>query len=97
MWWTATSFFEAGQLTAVWTAADFAALPENDLAERRSARPGPDCVSGEVAAKKSTMQCTGVPILEVQNLTLGYHRRSLIRALPDMSFAAGEIVGLMGA
>lgn len=42
------------------------------------------------------MQCTGVPILEVQNLTLGYHRRSLIRALPDMSFAAGEIVGLMG-
>lgn len=34
--------------------------------------------------------------MEVQNLTLGYHRRNLIRALPDMSFAAGEIVGLMG-
>lgn len=50
----------------------------------------------EKLRQKTTMQCTGVPILEVQNLTLGYHRRSLIRALPDMSFAAGEIVGLMG-
>ena len=50
----------------------------------------------EKLQQKTTMQCTGVPILEVQNLTLGYHRRSLIRALPDMSFAAGEIVGLMG-
>ena len=88
-------FFEAGQLTAVWTAADFAALPETTL-QNAGLRARDLTACREKLRQKTTMQCTGVPILEVQNLTLGYHRRSLIRALPDMSFAAGEIVGLMG-
>ena len=88
-------FFEAGQLTAVWTAADFAALPETTL-QNAGLRARDLTACREKLRQKTTMQCTGVPILEVQNLTLGYHRRNLIRALPDMSFAAGEIVGLMG-
>ena len=87
-------FFEAGQLTAVWTAADLPPCRKRPCRTQVCA-PGPDCVSGEVAAKNDDAMHR-VPILEVQNLTLGYHRRSLIRALPDMSFAAGEIVGLMG-
>ena len=88
-------FFEAGQLTAVWTAADFAALPETTL-QNAGLRARDLTACREKLRQKTTMQCTGVPILEVQNLTLGYHRRNLIRALPDMSFVAGEIVGLMG-
>ena len=88
-------FFEAGQLTAVWTAADFAALPETTL-QNAGLRARDLTACREKLRQKTTMQCTGVPILEVQNLTLGYHRRNLIRALPDMSFAAGEIVGRMG-
>ena len=88
-------FFEAGQLTAVWTAADFAALPETTL-QNAGLRARDLTACREKLRQKTTMQCSGVPILEVQNLTFGYHRRSLIRALPDMSFAAGEIVGLMG-
>ena len=88
-------FFEEGRLTAGWTAAEFAALPEQQLLGcGLRARDLSGC--REKLAHKCSPVCTGTPVLELKRLTLGYHKRTPLRMLPEMSFAAGEIVGLMG-
>lgn len=51
-------FFEAGQLTAVWTAADFAALPETIL-QNTGLRARNLTACRERLQQKMTMQCTG--------------------------------------
>ena len=88
-------FFEAGRLSAVWTAEEFAALPETTL-QTAGLRARELTAYRNKLQEKCSLQCSGTPVLEVQGITLGYHKRSPLRTLPDMSFAAGEIVGLMG-
>ena len=83
-------FFAAGRLAAQLSAAEFAALPADTLAGYGlRARTLDDCRAG-IRAKQSA-RCPGTPVL-----TLGCDKKHPLRTLPDMSFAAGEIVGLMG-
>ena len=88
-------FFETGHLAAEWTAQQFAVLPETTLQDLglRARELAP---YREKLRAKTALHCSGIPVLELQGLTLGYHKKQPIRTLPDMSFAAGEIVGLMG-
>lgn len=87
--------FDAGRLAACWTAAEFAALPEETLhacgLRARALAP-----YREKMQAKQCSRCAGTPVLELRGVTLGYHRHAPLRTLPEMSFAAGEIVGLMG-
>ena len=88
-------FFEAGRLAAVWTAEEFAALPEADLqaAGLRARQLAP---YREKLQAKANRPCAGAPVLEARGVTLGYHKKQPVYALPDLHFCAGEIVGLMG-
>ena len=88
-------FFAAGRLAAQWSAAEFAALPADTLAGYGlRARTLDDCRAG-IRAKQSA-HCPGTPMLTLEGVTLGCDKKHPLRTLPDMSFAAGEIVGLMG-
>lgn len=88
-------FFAAGHLAAQWSAAEFAALPADTLAgDGLRARTLDDCRAG-IRAKQSA-RCPGTPVLTLEGVTLGCDKKHPLRTLPDMSFAAGEIVGLMG-
>lgn len=88
-------FFAAGRLAAQWSAAEFAALPADTLAGYGlRARTLDDCRAG-IRAKQSA-RCPGTPVLTLEGVTLGYDKKHPLRTLPDMSFAAGEVVGLMG-
>ena len=88
-------FFAAGRLAAQWSAAEFAALPAGTLAGYGlRARTLDDCRAG-IRAKQSA-RCPGTPVLTLEGVTLGCDKKHPLRTLPDMSFAAGEIVGLMG-
>ena len=88
-------FFEAGRLAAVWTAAEFAALPEAVL--QASGLRARELGSYRTKLQSKTgLPCAGAPVLEVQDVTLGYHKKQPVYTLPDLRFAAGEIVGLMG-
>ena len=88
-------FFAAGRLAAQWSAAEFAALPADTLAGYGlRARTLDDCRAG-IRAKQSA-RCSGTPVLTLEGVTLGCDKKHPLRILPDMSFAAGEIVGLMG-
>lgn len=88
-------FFAAGRLAAQWSAAEFAALPADTLAGYGlRARALDDCRAG-IRAKQSA-RCPGTPVLTLEGVTLGCDKKHPLRTLPDMSFAAGEIVGLMG-
>ena len=88
-------FFEEGRLAAQWTTEQFAALPEETLQcaglRARELAPYQEKLRG-----KEHKNCAAAPVLELNNLTLGYEKKKPLRTLPDMSFAAGEIVGLMG-
>ena len=88
-------FFEEGHLAAVWTAAEFAALPEDAL-QAAGLRARQLTPYREKLRAKTSLQCAGEPVLELQGVTLGYSRHAPVSILPDMQFAAGEIVGLMG-
>lgn len=84
-----------GRLAAQWSAAEFAALPADTLAGYGlRARTLDDCRAG-IRAKQSA-RCPGTPVLTLEGVTLGCDKKHPLRTLPDMSFAAGEIVGLMG-
>lgn len=88
-------FFAADRLAAQWSAAEFAALPADTLAGYGlRARTLDDCRAG-IRAKQSA-RCPGTPVLTLEGVTLGCDKKHPLRTLPDMSFAAGEIVGLMG-
>ena len=88
-------FFAAGRLAAQWSAAEFAALPADTLTGYGlRARTLDDCRAG-IRAKQSA-RCPGTPVLTLEGVTLGCDKKHPLRILPDMSFAAGEIVGLMG-
>lgn len=88
-------FFAAGRLAAQWSAAEFAALPADTLTGYGlRARTLDDCRAG-IRAKQSA-RCPGTPVLTLEGVTLGCDKKHPLRTLPDMSFAAGEIVGLMG-
>ena len=85
----------AGRLAAQWSAAEFDALPADTLAGYGlRARTLDDCRAG-IRAKQSA-RCPGTPVLTLEGVTLGCDKKHPLRTLPDMSFAAGEIVGLMG-
>ena len=88
-------FFEEGRLAAQWTAEQFAALPEETL-QKAGLRARELAPYQEKLRGKEHKNCAAAPVLELQNLTLGYEKKKPLRTLPDMSFAAGEIVGLMG-
>ncbi len=88
-------FFEDGALSASWTAEQFRALPEEQL-HACGLRARKLTAYREKLREKQARSCSGAPVLEVKGLTLGYQKRKPIRTLPDMNFAAGEIVGLMG-
>lgn len=88
-------FFEEGKLSASWTAEQFRALPEEQL-RACGLRARELTAYREKLREKQARSCSGTPVLEIKGLTLGYQKRKPIRTLPDMSFAAGEIVGLMG-
>lgn len=88
-------FFEDGHLTETWTAAEFAALPDDALTARGLRARTLDGCRGQIASKART-QCGGTPVLELRGVTPGYDKKHPLRPLPDMSFAAGEIVALMG-
>ena len=88
-------YFDNGALAAAWTAAEFAALPAQELsALGLRARVLDPC--REKIAAKTAPRCNGTPVLSVEGVTLGYDKKHPLRTLPDMTFAAGEIVGLMG-
>ncbi len=89
------AYFEQGELAAVWTAEEFAALPEQQLhaCGLRARELAP--YRAKLQAKTSFF-CAGTPVLELEDLTLGYQKNAPLRTLPAMSFGAGEIVGLMG-
>ena len=88
-------YFADGRLADCWTAAEFAALPAEELTARGlRARELAPC-----RARLQTKIAVPAPaetVIQVQGLTLGYNKRSPIRTLPDFSLACGEIVGLMG-
>ena len=88
-------YFADGRLADRWTAAEFAALPADELTARGlRARELAPC-----RARLQTKIAVPAPAktaIQVQGLTLGYNKRSPIRTLPDFSLACGEIVGLMG-
>lgn len=88
-------FFEAGRLAAVWTAAEFAALPETAL-QASGLRARELAPYRAKLQAKTSLPSTGAPVLEVRGVTLGYHKKQPVRTLPDLRFSAGEIVGLMG-
>lgn len=86
---------QQGRLAAQWSAAEFAALPADTLTGYGlRARTLDDCRAG-IRAKQSA-RCPGTPVLTLEGVTLGCDKKHPLRTLPDMSFAAGEIVGLMG-
>ena len=88
-------YFADGRLADRWTAAEFAALPADELTARGlRARELAPC-----RARLQTKIAVPAPAktaIQVQGLTLGYNKRSPIHTLPDFSLACGEIVGLMG-
>ena len=88
-------FFEAGRLSAMWTAAKFAALPETVL-QHSGLRARNLAPFREKLQTKTALPCTGTPVLELRGVTLGYRKKQPVYTLPDLHFAAGEIVGLMG-
>ena len=88
-------FFEEGHLAACWTAEEFAALPETALQKCGLRARELEAYRKKLHAKEN-LHCTGEPVLELQGVTLGYEKKTPVYTLPDMSFAAGEIVGLMG-
>lgn len=87
-------FFEDGRLAAQWTADEFAALPPAALAAHGlRARDLTDCRARLQA--KTGLPCPAAPVLTLEGVATGYDKRHPLHALPDMAFAAGEIVGLM--
>lgn len=88
-------FFEEGHLSAVWTAEQFAALPE-EAVQSAGLRARDLASYREKLRAKTALDSTKPPVLELKGLTLGYRKGQPVRTLPDLSFAAGEIVGLMG-
>ena len=88
-------FFEKGILRADWGAGQFAALSEESLAVYGLRARNLTRYREKLQTKKR-LRCDTDPVLELRNLTIGYQKKNPVRTLPDMSFAAGEIVGLMG-
>ena len=88
-------FFEEGTLSAIWTAAEFAALPEETL-QRAGLRARELAPYREKLQAKTDRHSTGKTVLELNHLTLGYRKKQPVATLPEMDFAADEIVGLMG-
>ena len=88
-------YFQDGALEAQWTAAEFAALPAEQLAAYGLRARTLDACRARVQTRQA-LPCPGAPVLTVEGVTLGYDKRHPLGALPDMAFAAGEIVGLMG-
>lgn len=88
-------FFDKGQLSAKWTAAQFSALPEYYLTELGLRARELTAYRKKVQAKIS-LHSAAKPVLSLEKLTLGYQKQTSICTLPDMDFSAGEIVGLMG-
>lgn len=88
-------FFEDGNLTAEWTKAQFAALPEETVRQAglrmRELAPYRERLCTKAAWTPQTK-----PTLELKALTVGYRKNQPVRILPDLAFAKGEIVGLMG-
>ena len=88
-------FFEEGHLSAEWTRAQFDALPETSL--RSCGLRARELTSyRERLQEKAFPAPKAGPVLELKTLTLGYQKKKPVRTLPDMAFAKGEIVGLMG-
>ena len=88
-------FFEKGILRADWGAGQFVALSEESLAAY-GLRARNLTRYREKLQEKRRFCCDDTPVLELKSLTIGYQKKNPVRTLPDMSFASGEIVGLMG-
>ena len=88
-------FFENGHQAETWTAAEFAALPDEVLTARGLRARALDNCRAQIETKMQT-RCGAAPVLELRGVTLGYDKKHPLRTLPDMDFAAGEIVALMG-
>lgn len=88
-------FFEKGSLRADWDAEQFTALSEKSLAAYGLRARNLTRYREKLQTKKR-LRCDTDPVLELRNLTIGYQKKNPVRTLPDMSFASGEIVGLMG-
>lgn len=88
-------FFEDGHLTAEWSKPQFAALPEETI-RQAGLRARELAPYRERLHEKAAFAPPGPPVLELNALTLGYEKKKPLRTLPDLAFAKGEIVGLMG-
>lgn len=88
-------FFEEGRLAAEWTREQFAVLPE-DTIRQAGLRTRELTSYRERLRGKTALAPQAAPVLELKALTLGYEKKKPIRTLPDLAFAKGEIVGLMG-
>lgn len=87
-------YFADGRLMQTWTRTDFLQIPDavlrgygirtNDLAPYRTTLREKECLAAKA------------PRLTLAGLTIGYEQKSPVLTLPDLSFGAGEIVGLMG-
>lgn len=85
-------FLEEGRLTRQWTAAEFAALSETDLA-LFGLRPLLETQPPPEQAKTGTH---GTPAVEFRNVSAGYRSKAVLQGL-EFCAAPSEIVGITGA
>lgn len=89
-------FFADGVLEHCWTAAQFAALPDEQLAALglRAADLAP--ARAEVERKTALPPPEGTALLAAEGLVIGYDKKKPVYTLPRFELHGGEIVGLMG-
>lgn len=89
-------YFVDGELREKYTAAEFAALPDAELAERglRPTELAP--FRAQLKAKIALSPPADTPLLQANQLTVGYNRRNPVYTVPEFALHKGEIVGLMG-
>lgn len=88
--------FVDGQIADTWSRAEFAQLPD-DVLRAAGLRTNNLLPYRKTLQDKATRRpAEGNIRLSLQGLVIGYDKRHPVLDLPDLSFAAGEIVGLMG-
>ena len=89
-------YFDHGRLMEQWTQKEFAQLTEEKLSEL-GLRTKDLSPYREKLKEMERWNCSGIPVLTIQDLTIGYDRKHPVLHLPDMSFMACETVCIMGS
>lgn len=88
-------YFEAGELRESYKAEEFAALSDAALSARGLRTNDLTPFRQSIKAKESLTALVN-PILEVNKLTVGYHKKQPVYTTGDLMLGKGEIIGLMG-